>query len=400
MKYARRFQNIRPQKRAFFALFIAAICFIGGLTPFSVSAVGGFGGRPAYPRPDNPRTESIFVHELDLGDVQEEGVKLFNNSEETKTLLVYAADSVHSTGGAFACKQRGEPKEGVGAWIALEKTEVTLSPGQNALVPFTITVPQNAGAGEQNGCILIEEKKPTAENAGGGVNLSFRTGMRVAITVPGEIVRALQIETFYATKQEDGGYVVHLAARNTGNVSIDADVRVRVYPMVGKPFADFWAEFPVLRGDMGEWNFDVEKPFWGGWYFAKAHIEYDASAEAGVGVETGSVPERLEGGREWFFVAPSWQALLVYAVILLGLAFGVRQGLRAWQIRSWIEKSWKPYEVQPGDTVTVLAERCGIPWKMLAKGNGLKPPYALEPGMTLKAPMRLTRSSAEADRRA
>ena len=25
---------------------------------------GGFGGKPAYPRADNPRTESIFVHTL------------------------------------------------------------------------------------------------------------------------------------------------------------------------------------------------------------------------------------------------------------------------------------------------------------------------------------------------
>ena len=33
---------------------------------------GGFGGRPAYPRADNPRTESIFIHTLEPGAIQKE----------------------------------------------------------------------------------------------------------------------------------------------------------------------------------------------------------------------------------------------------------------------------------------------------------------------------------------
>src|SRR3989344_4034401 len=82
---------------------------------------GDFGGRPAYPRPDNPRTESIFVHTLEPGDIQKEGVLTINNSAERKTMLVYAVDSTPSTGGAFACEQLSQTKNDIGAWIALEK---------------------------------------------------------------------------------------------------------------------------------------------------------------------------------------------------------------------------------------------------------------------------------------
>lgn len=41
---------------------------------FSVSAIeyGGFGGRPAFPREDNARTESIFIHTLEPGITQKE----------------------------------------------------------------------------------------------------------------------------------------------------------------------------------------------------------------------------------------------------------------------------------------------------------------------------------------
>lgn len=138
-----------------------------GIAVFSMSIVassfaieyGGFGGRPAYPRADNPRTESIFIHTLEPGAIQKEGITVINNSSEPKTVLVYAADSTPSTGGAFACKQFAEQQTDVGSWIKLEKTEIKLNAGSTQLIPFTITVPTNASVGEHNGCILIQEKK-------------------------------------------------------------------------------------------------------------------------------------------------------------------------------------------------------------------------------------------------
>jgi hypothetical protein len=51
---------------------IIALTVLG--VSFSVSAIeyGGFGGRPAYPREDNARTESIFIHTLEPGITQKE----------------------------------------------------------------------------------------------------------------------------------------------------------------------------------------------------------------------------------------------------------------------------------------------------------------------------------------
>ncbi len=131
------------------------------LAPFFTYAIeyGGLGGRPAFPQEDNPRTDSIFVHTAEPGTVIEEGVRVVNNKQETKTALVYATDSTPSTGGAFACEQMSDTKDTVGAWIQLEKSEVTLEPGTNELVPFTITIPAHASVGEHNGCIVIQEKK-------------------------------------------------------------------------------------------------------------------------------------------------------------------------------------------------------------------------------------------------
>lgn len=123
-----------------------------------------------------------------------------NNTQEKKTFLVYASDSTPSTDGAFACKQFTEEKKDVGSWIELSKTEVTLDPGTNQIVPFTITVPKNAGVGEHNGCILIQEKKDAPKDEQAGMSLSVRTGIRVAITIPGELQRKLEIAGFSLEK--------------------------------------------------------------------------------------------------------------------------------------------------------------------------------------------------------
>lgn len=358
------------------------------LAPAAVSAVsyGGFGGRPAYPREDNPRTESIFIHTLEPGAVQEEGVRIINNANTTKTIMVYAVDGAVATEGAFTCEQKSQEKDGVGSWIAIEKEELVVQPGTEQIVPFTITAPASASAGEQNGCIMIQEKKDPVKQEGGGVSLSFRTGLRVALTIPGELIRQLEVVDLRLEKQEGGHYLLHPIIKNTGNVSIDTDVKVVVKALLGNTFTEKGGTYPILRGETSEWNFEIHRPFWGGWHRAQLLVEYDKSAGAGIGVESGAERTVIRGPTRWFFSVPSWQAMLVYAAVLLAIAYGIRFFLRERQVRRWIEKSWKPYEVSAGDTVTGLADRCGIPWKMLAKANKLKPPYALVPGSEIRAP--------------
>ena len=53
---------------------LTAFVFVGLSFSSTLHAIeyGGFGGRPAYPRPDNDRTESIFVHTLEPGTEQKE----------------------------------------------------------------------------------------------------------------------------------------------------------------------------------------------------------------------------------------------------------------------------------------------------------------------------------------
>ena len=234
--------------------------------------------------------------------------------------MVYAADSTPSSGGAFACKQLAEEKTDVGAWITMAKSEVTLEPGTKEIIPFTILVPQNADTGEHNGCILVQEKKAKVEGQTGAV-LSVRTGLRVAITIPGEITRQLQIVNFTITPTKDG-FLLHPLVRNVGNVSIDADVQVLTRYFFGLTYLKDGGQYPILRGDTSEWNFELKNPFWGGWYQSKFTVGYDQNKEAGIGIKSGKTLTQLTGPSIWFFSFPTPVALVIEIMVILLITFG------------------------------------------------------------------------------
>lgn len=370
-------------KSPLFQRFIVVSFFLLFQTSFAIE-YGGFGGRPAYPRADNPRTESIFVHTLEPGAVQKEGITVVNNSTETKTVLVYAADSTPSTGGAFACKQFSEEKTDVGSWISLNKTELTLSAGSTQIVPFTITVPANAGVGEHNGCVLIQEKKPKRDDQP-GVNLSIRTGLRVAIMVPGDIERKLEIAGFDYKRQK---WVIILSprVRNAGNVSIDADVSVITRHSFGLKYAEQGGEYPVLRWETSDWNFDLPKPFFWGLYRSKFTVSYDQNPAAEIGDNTDGELTVLKGPSVWFIMLPSLLGFITQ-LILLGLVgaliflYIVARRREQWIINHWVSKT-----LTANTDITSLAEEYNVSWKLLAKVNRLKPPYTLKKGDKLKVP--------------
>ncbi|MBP7823313.1 DUF916 domain-containing protein [Candidatus Gracilibacteria bacterium] len=370
-------------KSLLFQRLVVVFLFLFFQSSFAIE-YGGFGGRPAYPRADNPRTESIFVHTLEPGAVQKEGITVINNSSESKTVLIYAADSTPSTGGAFACKQFSEENTDVGSWIKLTKSEIVLSAGSTQLVPFTITIPANASVGEHNGCILIQEKKPKKDGQP-GVNLSIRTGLRVAITVPGDIERKLEIDGF-DYKRQKGIIILSPRVGNIGNVSIDAGVSVVTRHFFGLKYSEQGGEYPVLRGETSDWNFDLQKPFFGGLYRSKFTVSYDPSPEAQIGDNTDGELTILKGPSIWFIMFPTLLGFITQ-LILLGLVgaliflYIVARRREQWIINHWVKKT-----LTASTDITSLAEEYNVSWKLLAKVNRLKPPYTLKKGDALKVP--------------
>lgn len=345
---------------------------------------GGVGGVPASPREDNPRSKSIFVYELNKGEQVNDAVQVINNTPETKTLLVYAVDSQTTGGGSFTCAQKADAPIAVGTWIDLAQDKVTLKPNSKQKVGFTLRVPDKAPPGEQNGCIVIQDATSPPVDQGNGIKLSFRSAIRVAVTVPGKITKDLDFTGFSVTKLEDDSLRMSVGLRNNGNVSLDTDVRTKLKTLFGNTVRSAGGEFPVLSESEAKFNFEVDKIFWGGWYKARASAEYNSNTSESIG--QGSSNETIYSDETVIFVAPQPLALAVELLILFALlgsiAFFI---LRRRHYRKLYAKA-ASYTVKRGDTINSIAKAHKANWKKIAKLNNLKAPYTIEPGSKLKIP--------------
>jgi len=378
--------NKRYLAISFLSIFAASSFLLPTVNAFEY---GGFGLRPADLENGTVRkNDSGFAYEMALGTSKKDGLMVVNNTKTKKTFLVYSADSVSSTDGGFACKQFAEEKKEVGSWIKLDKNEIELAPGTNEIIPFTISIPTKIDSGEHNGCFLIQEKKvetpEDANNKKSGIQLSIRTGVRVSITIPGDLIKKISLEKFEMSKDSNGNYTFNSSVKNNGNVSVNTDVRVVVKNILGISHKRIGGEYVVLRNETSVWNFKLPKPFWGGFYKAKLIVSYNPELKGDLKDKTKL--KVIESNKEIsFFSFPTTQGLMFEIIILLFIAFNLYL-LSIWKKRqNWI-KTWKNYSVARATNIKVLAEKYEVNWKLLANVNNIKPPYILSAKDEIKVP--------------
>jgi hypothetical protein len=357
------------------------IVFISLFLVVSSSAMaieyGGVGIKPANPREEETKSESIFIHTVEPGQIIDEKMLVINNTSEETTLFIYSADSTPSTDGGFACKQISEAKTKTGNWIDIPVKEITLRPNSIEEIPFKITVPIDVEPGEHNGCVLAQGKK-VEEKPGQGINLSIRTGIRVALTVKGEIIRSLLISSFEVNKKEN--YIIlKPSVKNTGTVSVEANIEVFTKNILTRSELEKKGnKYTILRDDTASWNFELNKPFWGGFYESRARVNYN----------DGNIEKVLLAQPVRYFILPSNQAIIYIAIVILCpvlfFLFLVISKIRT----SSTLKKWSPYTIKVGDTLKALADDRNINWKLIVKANKLKAPYDLKNGQEIKLPKR------------
>lgn len=360
--------------------------------PSVVSAInyGGVGGRPAYPNSSNPRTRSIFIYQLKPGQGASDGLRILNNTRQSQTITIDAVDSELASGGAFTCKQAVEPKDDVGAWIRLDTTTVSVAPNSDQVVPFSISVPadKNVGVGEHDGCITIQAASQTAaKSKQPGIVLSFRSAIRVVVTIPGKIVKKLSIVSVKVTPAKDNKYQITPVVSNDGNVSLDTQMQPKLLSIFGTEVSSAkGGTSPVLPRSKASLNFEVKRPFWGGLYRAQVVASYNANPSTELGMNNGSNRTAQTLNSVVFFAAPQPLAALIELVILAVIAIAAYRLIDNRKHAKHVRTHWGPYTAKKSDTLDKLASERGTTWKRIAKVNKLKPPYALSKGQKLKLP--------------
>lgn len=377
-------------RRLFLAL--SAMLMVGlAVIPASVSAInyGGIGAQPANPQPNNPRTQSIFIYQLKAGQQASDGVRILNNTKQAQVISVDAVDSELASGGAFTCEQSGALKTGAGAWIHLQSNSVTVAPNSNQIVPFTVEVPnsKNIGVGEHDGCITVQAASQTATTSThSGILLSFRTAIRVVVTVPGKIVKQLDIASVQVNRAGNK-YQVTTVINNSGNVSLDASLSLNLVSPIGAQAGSLKVgSTPILPRSSVSLTYSVKRPFWGGWYREQAAVTYNANPNAELGTNSRADQATKKLDSAIFFVPPAPLAILAEALILFAIVAGIYWGLKKRIDSKRIASLWATYTVRSGDNLQKLAEGRDISWAKIAKVNKLKPPYVIKKGQKLRLP--------------
>lgn len=349
-----------------------------------VSAAGTIGGRPALPRKDEPRSQSIFIHTLKQGSMVNDKLVVSNNSTEDQAIVLYAVDAIPSNTGAFTCKQKAEAITDAGKWLTLAQHRLELKPGASSILDFTITAPQKADVGEHNACIVLEGGDDSGE-VSGNLRIRTRSAIRVALTIPGTLHREVEIEK-YNVRVDNYRQQYTVKLSNSGNVSSDTDVSVSLKSIFGETIYRNAGQYPILPGNRMELSFENEKsPFFGGWYTADASISYDKNATK-WGTQSVATLKSIQAKSQVIFIMPQPLAMII---LLAGFAFIVWGGAYVIVHRRrerHIADTWRLYTVKDGDTLERLAEATSTDWKRIAKVNAIKPPYTLRSGQALQIP--------------
>lgn len=357
------------------------------------SAIGNIGGRPAMPRENEPRSQSIFIHTLKKGQAVDDKVLVSNQSDQTQTIVLYAVDAIPSNTGSFTCKQRAEANTDAGAWIKLAKSEITLKANDSDIVNFKVTAPKDVDIGEHNACLAFESKDDEGQ-VSGNLRIRTRSAIRVALTIPGKLHREISIAS-YEIDQKNYQQRYTIGLHNVGNVSADTNVEVRLRTLFGGTVYTNGGNYPVLANKNLELSYENDKsPFFGGWYFAEASASYDKNASTWSAQRTTELTT-VYAKNQIIFIWPQPFAIVIIILLVAIIIWLIIWLLRHEKQRLEIVRSWQSHTIKKGETIQSLADSRSVSWKKLARINKLKAPYALLPGEKLYIPRKkpLSRTS-------
>ncbi|WP_445152551.1 WxL protein peptidoglycan domain-containing protein [Baekduia sp. Peel2402] len=147
----------------------------------------------------------------------EDAIVVTNQGATMLRLALRPADAVTTSTGRFGLVDRGARSEGVASWVHLEQEVVTVDPGAQVTVPFTITPPKDAGAGDHVGGIVTAPEGADVDR-----------GLQIRLRLSGPLKPALAVGGVHmdynntANPLGTGDGTVFYTIRNTGNTILTA----------------------------------------------------------------------------------------------------------------------------------------------------------------------------------
>lgn len=191
----------------------------------SPGEAGAFAVQPSSAT--GPGGRDYFIYTLPQGDVFGDRVAISNLSDTAATFAVYSTDAVNTDDGSFSLLREGEDPQDVGAWVELGATQYTVESGEQVIIPFSVTVPDDAAPGDHVGAIVAQKiDDPTSTDGGIGVDVRVRIGARIYVRVDGPTSPSLSIESFDIQYTAPGSPFSGSTAKVTYVLTNTGDIRL------------------------------------------------------------------------------------------------------------------------------------------------------------------------------
>jgi hypothetical protein len=221
-------------------LVTALVVLVATSVPASAASNGSWSVYPTTSAGQQPRP--YFQPLMAPGSRYPDSVTVVNQTPSPITFNLYAADAFNAPGGAFALKRPTDRQYGVGSWVHLSTSHVTVPGRSEALVPFTIDPPPDATPGYHVGGIVAEQTQGTVSKHGAvRFNVLEAVGTRVYARIIGPLHPSLAITGVSVLTQGSGGgelggsvkAEVRYTVTNTGNEPLTPTATVSLSPLLG-----------------------------------------------------------------------------------------------------------------------------------------------------------------------
>lgn len=279
-------------------------------------------------------------------------IEVFNEQEGTKTFFT-SFENFEPSGDSGAPRFVGA-KDGLATWLKAEDTLV-LDSAKSKIVPFSITIPQNAEPGGYFAAVFFGSQPPKSDEAG-QVSVGGKIGVLVLLRVSGYVEEKAGLSEF-STKNDQRffsmipisfTYKVNNSGGDriapTGDVYIKNNVgftsttflanknQGNVLPGSTRKFEATWTQDGQSENALGTMNSTTTNGFFAsaakqweefhfGWYTAHMKIAW------------GTGKDQVAQASYNFFIIP-WQLLIIIGLILIVIWFIGKKGLKKYN--AWI----------------------------------------------------------------
>ncbi len=258
-----------------------ALLFCGLLSTVAaaVDPAAIFSLRPARSDPARPATKSYFVLDATPGRTIDDEVVVRNSGTAAGTVQLFAVDAVTGQNGGATFPSDTDPRRDVGSWIRVNRGSLTLQPGEEQTVAFTITIPADATPGEHLGG-LVALDTAIKQGAAGTLRIDTQNRMVTAVQVnlPGPTIEQMTVAGV-STSGTDGQQFLLLDLRNDGNTLVRPSGTVTVTDATGKTVQELPFKIDTFVPNTGiQYPLAIERQALGpGQYHATVALQYGAS---------------------------------------------------------------------------------------------------------------------------